>query len=218
MHRKSLLHMGTAIFVVLLIAVLPVLADESVLVNGTFYWRNITPQNDIYEKVVYPGDTIVLGRTYDLTYVSGVNKRFAWWSDDNNEGMTCTPDIINNISYIDTGGKISPKNVTLDPDHWRTGNWWQWDGCYQLRYSRSEPEARYSVYTADNNLMFHIIRDPIPPTPVIIYVSAIPTPTPVKTTAIPTTTVPAPVKDESWPWWYYPIFAVIAFIGIRIAW
>jgi hypothetical protein len=66
--------------------------------------------------------------------------------------------------------------------------------------------------------MFHIIHDPIPPTPVIIYVSAIPTPTPVKTTAIPTTTVPAPVKDESWPWWYYPIFAVIAFIGIRIAW
>lgn len=218
MQLRSLLLIGTVI-VALMIAAPPALADESVLVNGTLYWRNITPQNDIYEKVVYPGDTIVLGRTYDLTYVSGATKRFAWWSDSNIEGTTCTPDLINSISYIDTNGKSNPKNVTLDPEHWRTGNWWQWDGCYQLPYSRSEPEPRYTVYTNDNNLMFKIIRDPIPPTPEIIYVSAVPTPTPIKTTAIPTTTaMPAPVPEEGWPWWYYPIGAVIAIIGIRIFW
>jgi hypothetical protein len=191
----------------------------SFTVNGTLYYADL-PQNDIYEKEVLPGDTIVLGRTYDLTKVAGVSKKFAWWSDKGVEGTTCTPDKIISISYIDTGGKISPDNVTLNSSEWIIGNWWQWDGCYMMKYSRDHPEPRYSVYTNDNNLMFHVIRDPHPPVPVLTH-TPVPTPITTRPTTRPTitpVTTPAPVKDESWPLWYYPIVAVAGFILYRVFW
>lgn len=217
MNTKNLsVLIGTAI-ILALIAVPPV---SSALVNGTFYWRNITPQNDIYEKVVMPGDTIVLGRTYDLTYVSGSSKKFAWWKDKTVEAVNCKPDIINSISYIDTNGKIRQNNVTLNPENWTVGDWWQWDGCFQMKFQQNHIEPQYQPYYQDNNLMFHVIYDPNPPTPVPTTIITTVPPTTTKPPTLPPMTKPTPPvpKDESWPWWYYPIGIISIIIIGRIIW
>lgn len=211
----GILLLGLAGFL-LIVTSPPVSADESVLHNGTFYFRNITPQNDIYETVVHPGDTIVLGRTYDLTYVYGVTGQFAWWKNDNNAGMTCTPDLVINTSYIATNGRINPKSVYLDSTIWKTGDYYQWEGCYQLRYVKGNTAPQYSPYIADNNLMFHVIYDPHPstphPTPTFpptITATPTPTKTPLPVTLAPDPTTPK--KQEKFPvWWLIGgIFGVI---------
>ena len=215
MNNKMQLFIGIAI-ILCLIVIPPV---SSALINGTFYFRNTTPQNDIYEKVVMPRDTIVLGHTYDLTKIEGSSKKFAWWSNDQIEDTTCTPDLIIDISYINSNGKIRPDQVYLDPSLWKVGNWFQWDGCFELPYQRNTDNPQFSVYHQDNNFVFTIIRDPVTPTPQIIYVSAQPTPTPkpTRTTIIPHTTA-VPEKQGDWPWWYYPIGIGIGAVIIRIFW
>lgn len=188
--------------------------------NGTLYYGD-KPQNDIYNKTVMPGDTIVLGRTYDFTNVLGVSKKFAWWKDKTVEAVDCHPDIINSVSYIDTNGKIKQDNVTLDPENWTVGDWWQWDGCFQMKFQQNHIEAQYQPYFQDNNLMFHVIYDPNPPAPVPApVITTIPTPiTTIPTLAPMTKPIPDPVpKDESWPWYYYPVLAVLGIIGLKIAW
>lgn len=216
---KNTFLLGTVIATLLLWITVPPLS-AAFLINGTLYYSDpIT--NNIYEKTVMPGDTIVQDHLYDLTYVSGSSKKFAWWKDKNVEGTTCTPDIINSISYIDTNGNVSPDRVYLDPEKWPTGNWWQWDGCYQMKFQRNHPEPQYTVYMQDNNLMFHIIKDPNPP-----MIVTVPTPAPTRTaTPIPTTTAPTPTAtpvpvktDEGWPLWYYPVGFIGLFIGWRLLW
>lgn len=190
-NKKLPFLMGIAIIITSLIAISPVFAsvimyssiepkiNESVdefsvnetPVNSTLqlYWVNLTPKNDIYGKKVMPGYTIALGRVYDLTYVSGVSKKYAWWKDYKVQGSNCYPDVIVNTSYVETNGKINPKSVYLDPQIWKVGDWYQWDGCYQLPYNKNHPEAQYVPYMRDNNLAFKIINDPNPPDQKIVY-------------------------------------------------
>lgn len=227
--NKSLLLIGIAIIsCMFLVAIPPVSATD------TFYYRNTTPQNNIYEKIVHPGDTIVLGRTYDLTYVSGTTKKYAWWNNWKIEGTTCTPDIIINTSYIDTKGMIRPDSVYLDPKQWKTGNWFQWDGCYELPYEKGQTEPRYAPYIRDNNLVFRIIYDPVPPTqipvritipPEHIYTTQTPKPPPtMKITTIPPTPVPTKENFMGYPIWDFPfglmyIFGFcIVFVILRLLW
>jgi hypothetical protein len=219
MNRKILYLIGIVIAICALIIIPPCPAP---LINGTFYWRNATPGNDIYETAVNPGDTIVLGRTYDLTNVYGVSGQFAWWKNQADEGMTCNPDLVNDVDYIDSNGTIFKSKVTLDPAHWHTGEWWQWDGCYAMKYQKDHPDPVLTTYQNDDNLMFTIINDPHPPTPIptTIITPTPPTPTPIiitgMVTPIPT---PAPVQaDPGWQWWYYVIAIIILFIAWRILW
>ena len=134
------------------------------LVNGTFYYRNITPQNDPFDLRVNPGDTLYLGRAYDLSYVSGYSKAFAWWKNPNDEAVTCTPDLVINTSYIDTGGRVDPRAVWIDPSVWKEGNWYQWEGCYS-KYNFKTGEKTWVPYIADNNLAFKVSRPPSRVTP-----------------------------------------------------
>ena len=197
----------------------------------TLYYGNITPVNNIYEKVVMPGYTIALGRTYDLTHVSGTTKTYAWWSDWKIQGTTCTPTTIVKTSYIDTNGRINPKNVTLDPnDGWKIGDWFQWDGCYAKPYQKGQTGPSYVPYLADNNLMFHVIYDPHPPTPPPTQepTQVITTEPPPHTTTIPTNTtittattaivITREERGDIWPWWYYGIGIFLLFLGLRILW
>lgn len=210
---------GIVILFAAWIIIPPVSADATVLQNGTFYWRNITPQNNIYENTVMPGDTIVLGRVYDLTKVYGYSGQFAHWNDSSEEGMTCHPDIVNSVNYVDTQGKIKKNSVYLDPKNWTTGDWLQWEGCYQKPYNRALGAGEYVPYIADDNLMFTIITDPHPPT--IRPTPRIPTIPPTVTIAtetpfIVTPTIPAPVKeDPGMPWW---IWTIIFGIGGLVFW
>jgi hypothetical protein len=209
---------GIGILFTAWILIPPVSADATVLRNGTFYWRNITPQNNIYEKVVMPGDTILLGHFYDLTKVYGYSGDFAHWNDQSLEGMNCHPDIVNTVNYIKTNGKIKKDNVYLDPKNWTTGDWLQWEGCYQKPYDRSLGYGEFVPYIADDNLMFTIISDPYP-TPAITRVP-LPTittiPTPMPTTLKPVTLAPEPKKTDPFPMWivYIGGFLIVIFIVV----
>ena len=195
---------------------------SAALINGTFYENNVTPQNDIYETVVHPGDTIVLGRTYDLTYVSGVSKAYAWWKDWKIEGSTCTPDLIIETDYIKTNGKMNQKSVFIDPKTWKTGDYFQWDGCYEQHYQKGQVEPTYSVYMRDNNRMFTVIYDPHPPTPkprITVPVTLYKTPEPVITvTLVQLTMAPVKQKDHGWPWYYWVGAVVIVGLVLRVIW
>jgi len=182
-------------------------------INGTkiFYYNNETPQNDPKEWRVYPGDTIYLGGTYDLQYVMGVSKQFAWWKDWKIEGMDCNPSIVNTVSYIQTNGRINPKMVYIDPEKYKVGNWWQWDGCF-IDLTTSSGETKWLPYKADNNLAFRIIYPPYTPTPTPTPEIYIPPPTPIKTITTPTiniTPIETPVQDTGWPWWMWVIILLI---------
>lgn len=191
--------------------------------GGTFvYWRNITPQNDIYEKVVYPGDTIVLGRNYDLRNVAGTSQNFAWWDNESAQGTDCDPDQLTTINYVDTQGRIHPDDVFIDPVLWRVGDWFQWEGCYMLPYEKDQEKPRYSPYHQDNNLVFHVIEDPHPLT--MITITTPPTPTPDPTTRIPPVHIPtpaptpAPVIDEGMPWYYWLLIVIGVVIILDLLW
>ena len=220
MNKKTTQLLRIAILLCVF-AIFPVFAETHGN-NGLLYYSNLTPKNDIYEKVVMPGYTVALGRTYDLTHVSGVSKTYAWWSDWRIQGLTCTPTTIIKTSYIETNGMINPKNIKLDPEMgWKVGDWFQWDGCFEKPYQKGQTGPSYQPYLSDNNLVFTIIYDPNPPTP-----EPTPTPTPEPTTPEPTrtatplpTTTPTPkIKDEGWPWWYYGIGIFLTLIGLRIIW
>ncbi len=218
MNKKT----AQIIEIILLLGISAMPPASAIMNESTLYFSNTTPINNIYEKVVLPGHTLALGRTYDLTHVSGVSKAYAWWSDWRIQGTTCTPTTVINTSYILTNGRVNPKNVTLNPsDGWKVGDWYQWDGCFQKPYQKGQIEPGYQPYLSDNNLMFHVIYDPNPPVPeptiteAPISTTSIPTPTtaiPVPTTAIPE------IKDEGWPWWYYGLGTFIAVVIIRILW
>ena len=210
---------------------------QAALVNGTFYqilspahppsenatifyYNNETPQNDPKEWRVYPGDTIYLGGTYDLQYVMGTSKQFAWWKDWKYESTDCNPDVVNTVSYIDTRGRVNPKMVYIDPELYKVGNWWQWDGCF-IDQSTNSDKTNWLPYKADNNLAFRIIYPPVwppitpTPTPQII----IPTPTHpivIVTPTINITPTETPVEDQGWPWWMW-IGMIVAIIFIIIA-
>jgi len=190
--------------------------------NKVFYFNNETPQNNPREYTVKPGDTIYLGGTYDLTYVSGVSKQFAWWKDWKIESTDCTPDLVNTISYIETNGAVNPKMVYIDPAKYKVGNWWQWDGCYIDTINSKSGEAKWLPYANDNNLAFRIIYSPVTPTPspvpTVPTTIRIPTGKPIpriNITEIPT--IPPVVKSTGWPWWIYLIIIiVIIIIGIIV--
>ena len=176
-----------------------------------FYYNNITPQNDPKEWRVYPGDTLYLGGTYDLSYVTGTTKQFAWWKDWKYESTDCNPDVVNSVSYIDTNGRINPKMVYLDPEKYKVGNWWQWDGCFIDPSPKKNGEIHWLPYKNDNSLAFRIIYPPVwppitptpAPTPQQIY---IPTPTPLPITTMPTinsTPAETPVQKGGLPWQVY---------------
>jgi hypothetical protein len=195
------------------------------LQNGTLYYADIAT-NDIYEKVVMPGDTIALGRTYDLTKVYGVSKTFAWWKDPALAGSSCTPELIIPIGYVQTNGKLNPKQVYIDPAVWKPGSYWQWDGCFErANYKRGHPDL--VPYVADDSLAFKVIYDPHPPTPA-------PAPAPdeiiIKPTVIPTmeeiiikpslilTPVPEQKKEDEFPWWGWVIGGIVGIIFVIRLW
>lgn len=190
--------------------------------NKTFYYNNITPKNNPREFTIYPGDTIYLGGTYDLSYVAGVSKQFAWWKEWKREDTDCSPDIVNTISYIDTNGAINPKMVYIDPAKYKIGNWWQWDGCYKdtsASYKTGDPD-KWLPYMNDNNLAFRIIYPPVTPEPTapptVPTTIRIPTKTIMPTinaSAVMPTPEIKPIK-EGWPWWIYLIIIVIIIIGV----
>jgi len=203
---------------IVLLAIPPV-SSSAMLINGTLYYRNTTPQNDPMDLRVMPGDTIYQGRIYDLTHVIGVSKQFAWWKDWKYESNNCNPDRINSVSYIDTNGKENYKAVFIEPDEYPEGNWWQWDGCFE-RYDFKSLTSTMVPYMADNNLAFRVIRAPErPPKPVITEPTPEITYVPLQTVIVtmqPANNPEPEEKDQELPWYVYWIgLCVIIFLVWR---
>lgn len=152
-HEKFIALIGLSLSLIVLACLLMQSAGAT---SGTFYYLNITPQNDVYELTVSPRDTILQQRAYDLSNVYGFSGTFAHWNDSTIEFTDCNPDITIDISYIKTNGAINPKNVYIDPTRWVRGNWYQWDGCFQ-RYKPGQTEPKWVPYENDNALMFKVI-------------------------------------------------------------
>ena len=154
MRNKKILLSAVIVTVLLSVTVMaPASASGNNTVgNDTLYWRNLTPQNDVLEFTAYPGDVLIQGRNYDLKKVYGSSGLFAHWNNSFVQGTDCNPDLIENISYIGTNGKINPAHVYLD---WVPGDWLQWDGCFD-QYIAGQTAPNLVPYTNDNNLMFRI--------------------------------------------------------------
>ena len=210
---KTIMIMGIVVFGIL--SIIPPVSSAFLDEKGILYYADL-PKNDPYEKIVMPGDTIYLGGVYDLTNVLGSSKEFAWWPDITDVETSCNPAILNSVSYIKTNGAVNYKKVTLDPEHWRVGSWWQWDGCFE-RANYKENHADYVPYVNDNNLAFKIVRPPTPPKVTMppANFEALPTasdtPAPeIIITSVPTAPVPPENKDDSVPWWGWAAGSVVA--------
>lgn len=166
------------------------------------YSANFTPKNNLYEDYVHQGDTIYLGKTYDLTGVSGLSYEYAYWSDWKKEDTDCNPDKVVDIRYYRT---FTTKNsVYLDPEVWNVGRWYAWNGyeCNITYYDFESQERKThdEPFQSENKFLFTIAIAPTP-APVVVTVTSEPIETyrPYYTLTIPSTTAtptPAPKKTD----------------------
>ena len=140
----------------LLVAILLIFTSIPVSAQQIYY-SNPTPKNNLFELSVHPGDTVIQGRSYDLTPVYGFTGAFAHWNSYQDQGLNCNPDYIINTSYIVSNGRNTPKNIYFDPSKWPRGDWFQWDGCYEV-YSKGQNTGVISPYLHDNDLVFTVIN------------------------------------------------------------
>jgi hypothetical protein len=107
--------------------------------------------NDPLELMVSQGDTIYLGKTYDLSLVVGISGKLAWWKDWHQENFDCTPTKIIDI-------RSDRSAIYLN----ESGNWWYWDdyecGLSYYDYSLHETVTRNSPLQHDNKLAFTVIK------------------------------------------------------------
>ena len=128
------------------------------------YYNNLTPQNDLYTIQAHMGDTLIIGKHYDMTGVLGWNNSFAFWNDWKIAGSDCSPDITVDFDYIRTGAQINPSNLYIDPAWARQGDWYQYEGCYDINTAPGAMGAKtgsdFEPYMHDDNLAFRLIDAP----------------------------------------------------------
>ena len=156
------------IFWFVLICVYPVSADPriepipKITPTQTLEYHQEPVQNDPLSLYVKQGDTIYLGKTYDLSGASGISYEYAFWSDWKQADQNCEPDRVIDIRYFRT--LTNEQAVLLDPAKWAIGNWYYWDSwqCNITHYDYSEGKTVISTQPiqAENNLAFTIINHP----------------------------------------------------------
>jgi hypothetical protein len=129
---------------------------------------------------VYQGDILEQGKVYDISGVTAFGEHygeFAYWKDWWQEGGASTPTIINRIE------KRYLYSVCIDPDRWKVGNWYKYNGEKEYK---NENNFAFSVVKGNStNATCHAGLDPTPvPTAIIYDITGVPT------TPIPTETEP----------------------------
>jgi hypothetical protein len=123
------------------------------------YYQKV-PQNSPLDLYVHQGDTLYLGKTYDLSGASGISYFFAHWNNWKNESTDCHPDQIVDINYIRTLNQ--PRATLLSSDKWSVGNWYYWDWweCNITHYNSitHKSEAATGPLQADNKFAFEIVN------------------------------------------------------------
>lgn len=168
--------MKTTLILILVLSCLAVPASASSLINGTLYYYNLTPNNDPLELYVMQGDTLYLGKTYDLTGVEPITHLYAHWNKWKDANTNCNPDKVVDTWYIRTF--TNEKAVWFDPAKWAVGDWYRWDPieCNRTHYDYSKHEviAATEPIQADNKFAFTIMRPPRKAFPILGIPSSIP--------------------------------------------
>ena len=142
------------LFVILYFLLPPVSAE-------TQYYQ-IAPQNDPLTPQVHQGDTLYLGKTYDLSLVTGVSSEYAYWKNWKAENTDCNPTKTMSVQYYHA--LVNKSSVMLKDDQWNIGEWYYWDE-YECNLTYYDYETRQTVtrnkpFDHDNKLVFFIINPP----------------------------------------------------------
>ena len=128
-------------------------------VFGELQYFQEPPQNNPLDLRVNQGDTIYLGKTYDLSGVFGVTGQLAYWKNWKLENVNCNPDIVVDINYYRT--RVNESAVYLSPKTWTLGNWYYWDAweCTITHYDFETHQVvqRNTPFDHDNKFAFKII-------------------------------------------------------------
>jgi hypothetical protein len=161
--RRNLLAL-----VLMLALIAPALAENSTVVRGqitptaTLEYYQETPQNSPYDLYVHQGDTLYLGKIYDLSGASGISYYFAHWNNWKDENANCNPDNVVDIKYVRTLN--DPRATELRADKWAVGNWYYWDwwecNITHYNYSNHTIMAATGPLQADNKFAFKVISAP----------------------------------------------------------
>lgn len=118
-----------------------------------------TPHNNPLELTVSQGDTLYLGKTYDLSMASGITHKFAFWKDWKVANTNCAPDKIIDVRYFSNHTNSSA--VFINPDEWQAGDWYYWDetDCTITHYERGTGIVIANApMPHDNKFAFTIIK------------------------------------------------------------
>jgi hypothetical protein len=117
-------------------------------------------RNNPLELRISQGDSILLGKTYDFTGVSGLSQKFAYWKDWKIENTNCNPDKIIDIRPFKSG--MNKSAILIDPAVWSPGDYFFWDE-YECNISAWDSDLHITIprnkpLAADNKLAFFVIR------------------------------------------------------------
>ena len=204
-----------------------ILLISSVSAQTVYFSKINQSDNDPIESRPAQGDTLYLGKTYDLTGVSGVSRAYAYWKDWKLENTNCQPDRIVDINYYKT--LTNREAVWLDPAIFTTGNWYYWDEieCNLTWYDFNNGTLMHQdkPFPSDNKLAFRITNAPqayvwqqqnaITSTEIEGYRSYYEKPPagPAPYKASDLTTNP---EAESWPLWIYILIVIAALAAFAL--
>jgi hypothetical protein len=118
-----------------------------------------SPHNNPLELTAKQGDTLYLGKTYDLSMVSGITHKYAFWSNWKEANTNCNPSKIMDVRYY--ANHTNDTAVFLDPLTWEAGDWYYWDetDCTITHYERGTGIVIANApLSHDNKFAFTIIK------------------------------------------------------------
>jgi hypothetical protein len=153
------LYLILIILAILVLVLFPVVIHP-VSAELQYYQEADRERNNPLDPVVRQGDTIYLGKTYDLSLVTGLSYTYAYWKNWKEESMDCSPDKIVDIRYYRT--LINNTAVWINPDEFSIGSWYYWDQ-YECGLTYYDPESGQTLtrdrpFDHENKFVFTIIK------------------------------------------------------------
>ena len=149
------------IFSIALFGISHLLIGQASAENATLEYHQEPLHNDPLELYVTQGDTLYLGKTYDLSGVTPITHLYAHWNNWKNENTDCFPSTVIDTWYIET--LTDERAVWLGGSKgWAVGDWYYWDpvecSISHYDYSQQKVVVNDAPLPADNKLAFIIIN------------------------------------------------------------
>lgn len=134
-------------------------------INLNYHQESTWQQNSPLEYRPKQMDKLYLGKTYDLSGVTGISYYYAHWNLWQNANNNCNPDKIIDIRYYRT--LTDPRSVYFDPKKWSAGDWYYWDGD-ECNLTHWDPVLKQRIKATaplqqDNKFAFTLIKSPANP-------------------------------------------------------